>query len=908
MEILSVSLKNFKSHTERQFKFEPGINAISGENGAGKTSILEAIAWVLFDHTPYKIEEMVRNGANSGQAIVTFISKRDGRTYEVHRCTSQGYKILDPQLKVRLEHERKVDVLRWLNEHLAVPAGTKLDELFANTIGVPQGTLTADFLKTAEPRKKVFDSILKVEEYKEVYTKLKPLEDYAKAQVEEVERQIQGQEEQLAQWEPLQTEQQASLAELTKLQTELAQALQALERLQAEKATLEATEQTLQALREQAQALKGQQTAQDQLCMRLRQDVQTATQAAQVCEQNQPSYQAYLAAEKVLQQLEQARNQRQTLLEQRNQQQAHITNQQRTLDRLQAQLEQLAKYARERQDLLPAVQQQVGLETAQQQLSEQLRHCQTLRLELQAQAKRTSQLATRRQEIETRRQKLEALRASVEKIPVLEQHQQRLQQKLSRVEAAKEFEADLRQIADTGWEKIQTQQPQWQQACQRLAHSDCSPILPVFEAATSLSAEVLNELEGILDDLATQTTPGVLQQQLNDLASQLKQARTAQAQWLGMESLEAELEQLDTEQQELQHTIETLKAKLAVEPELQQQATALATQLRDLQDPRSRVQLLNQELQQQASREQEIAALQLKLQPLHNQLAQLDTQLATFGDLEAQVLTHQQIRDQSRAGYQTVLEQQTWARSLPSKQQELQAASQLLAQVQQEYDQIVEQGKALRATHNPERLQEVKAAYDTANEQQIRLSEKIPRQQQRLAELEASLAMLQSLRLERDQAVLRLKERKRLSRFIAFVRKVYRAAGPRITERYLQAISHEADRLFRDLLNRQDVALQWTRDYDVVVQEGAHSRRFINLSGGEQMCAALAVRLALLKVLADIDVAFFDEPTTNMDTQRRERLAEAIMGIRNFRQLFVISHDDTFEKVTENVILVERER
>ena len=73
------------------------------------------------------------------------------------------------------------------------------------------------------------------------------------------------------------------------------------------------------------------------------------------------------------------------------------------------------------------------------------------------------------------------------------------------------------------------------------------------------------------------------------------------------------------------------------------------------------------------------------------------------------------------------------------------------------------------------------------------------------------------------------------------------------------------------------------------------------------MAAALAVRLALLRALADIDVAFFDEPTTNMDRPRRERLAEAISNIKSFKQLFVISHDDTFANITENIIRVSRE-
>jgi DNA repair protein SbcC/Rad50 len=62
-----------------------------------------------------------------------------------------------------------------------------------------------------------------------------------------------------------------------------------------------------------------------------------------------------------------------------------------------------------------------------------------------------------------------------------------------------------------------------------------------------------------------------------------------------------------------------------------------------------------------------------------------------------------------------------------------------------------------------------------------------------------------------------------------------------------------------------------------------------------------------LKVLADINIAFFDEPTTNMDQQRRQQLAEAIGNLKSLQQLIVISHDDTFESVTDHLIRVERQ-
>ena len=67
------------------------------------------------------------------------------------------------------------------------------------------------------------------------------------------------------------------------------------------------------------------------------------------------------------------------------------------------------------------------------------------------------------------------------------------------------------------------------------------------------------------------------------------------------------------------------------------------------------------------------------------------------------------------------------------------------------------------------------------------------------------------------------------------------------------------------------------------------------------------IDVSVFKVLAELDVAFFDEPTTNMDRPRRQQLAESLSGLKSFRQLFVISHDDTFEAMTDSIIRVERE-
>ncbi|HVG39871.1 MAG TPA: hypothetical protein VM870_11310, partial [Pyrinomonadaceae bacterium] len=137
-----------------------------------------------------------------------------------------------------------------------------------------------------------------------------------------------------------------------------------------------------------------------------------------------------------------------------------------------------------------------------------------------------------------------------------------------------------------------------------------------------------------------------------------------------------------------------------------------------------------------------------------------------------------------------------------------------------------------------------------------------------------------------------------------FIRDVLKAAGPLVTESYLYNISIEANQLFRDITGEAARTLKWSRDYEIILEEDGYERSFINLSGGEQMAAALSVRLALLKELSDIRIAFFDEPTVNMDAERRERLAVSLGQIRNFDQLFVISHDDTFEESVDHTVHV----
>ncbi|GAP97503.1 AAA family ATPase [Leptolyngbya sp. NIES-2104] len=916
MEILSVSLTNFKFHRDRAFSFQPGTNAICGENGAGKTSILEAIAWVLFDYSgAYTKEDLIRNGANSAQVRVSFISSRDQRTYDINRCTRSSYTIYDPELGEKLSYTKKEDVLPWLREHLGVPAGTNLSQLFRNTIGVPQGTFTVDFLGTAEERKKVFDPILKVEEYKKVYKELGDLEKFAKAQSEKLERDIQQYDELLLEWDDLSQQKQTLSRTIQQIQTDLKQWEEQYDRLKSDQEKYTAIASQVLQLTTNLESISSRIRSEELNVERLKTELEAAEKSVKICTERRDSYQAYLQAEQALREFDQSRSQQEQLMRDRAKRANALGACESKIAVLAQKEERRSQLEADLKQLEPLIEQQSELEQKQKQLSEQLQTCQSWKQTLQRDEKRLAQLQASQRQLSDEIERLEGLGAIVKQIPQLEEQQQRYQQQLSRIEAATQFEADLRQIMLQAQKRGDIQTQQVQAATATLKELQATPIwqprieavLTALENSSKFNRHLMQDLQGILDDLSQQTVVDRLKQSLKETQNQLKLYRDHEAQYRGLEAKFDQEEKLDAEVVELRSLIAEHQSQLIAEPELQAQLNKITEQLTGLENPRDRSRYLARDLKNLSSLETERALLQTEFDTAQAAITKIDSDLQAFENLAEQIQEQQNLRDRDRSDYQIYLEHQKSANSYKERKAQLEEAIAQLEHYQDQLKSFTNQKAQLEETYDPEEVKRINTDYQEANRQKISLSTTLPIEKQRLDECETRLAKLQVTQQNRSEAQTQLKQKQKTDRFIKFARKSYKEAAPRITERYVQTISYEADRLFRELINRPNVALQWTRDYEIVVQEEAHSRRFINLSGGEQMCAALAVRLALLKVLADINIAFFDEPTTNMDRPRRESLAEAIGNIKSFRQLFVISHDDTFEKVTENVILVERE-
>jgi len=248
MQISRLELENIKSHASSTFDFAKGTTAITGENGAGKTTIIEAIAWALFDFLDYKKEEFVRRGAKKGSVKVTFESGLDEREYIVYRDTGSGYYVTDPRLQTRIA-EKKEEVFRFLWQHLGLEPGTDLRSLYKQAIGVPQGTFTAIFLDGGPERKTAFDRLLKVEEYRQAAEKLRETSRLIDTQVAAAREGIARAEGELSRSEAVETEHQALVGQIGNLAKEIEDAVEGLNTLRSAVEALDARERGIAELR-----------------------------------------------------------------------------------------------------------------------------------------------------------------------------------------------------------------------------------------------------------------------------------------------------------------------------------------------------------------------------------------------------------------------------------------------------------------------------------------------------------------------------------------------------------------------------------------------------------------------------------------------------------------------------------
>ena len=173
MIFTKLELENFKSHKKTSIDFNSGISLIIGENGAGKSTIFEAISFALYKkYTGDKIDDLVRTNKDIENVPMTvrlsFIS--GGNEYRVTRGRRSKKSIarLERQSRSSFDFTPIVEGDSQVNKEIQNILEMDAD-LFLNAIYVRQGEIADLISKTPGERKQLIGKLLKLEELEKAW-------------------------------------------------------------------------------------------------------------------------------------------------------------------------------------------------------------------------------------------------------------------------------------------------------------------------------------------------------------------------------------------------------------------------------------------------------------------------------------------------------------------------------------------------------------------------------------------------------------------------------------------------------------------------------------------------------------------------------------------------------------------
>ena len=172
MMIQKVRLINFVSHRDTSLEIPHGLTAVIGRNGAGKTSILDAISYALFkQHSRGRDENLNNRRASSAQVQLQFSS--NGRSYEITWRIERGRRAR----AILKDAESGSPILIDAGERTAIPEMEKIlgisREVFLNAAYIRQGEIARLLEARPAERKELISKLLGIDALEKIWESLR---------------------------------------------------------------------------------------------------------------------------------------------------------------------------------------------------------------------------------------------------------------------------------------------------------------------------------------------------------------------------------------------------------------------------------------------------------------------------------------------------------------------------------------------------------------------------------------------------------------------------------------------------------------------------------------------------------------------------------------------------------------
>lgn len=919
MIIKRVQLENYRSHSNTTVEFTKGVNLILGKNGRGKTSILEAISTVMFNTKDRSGKETgksyIKFGEKSSKVDIDFIAN-DGREYNL-KTEFFKTKPKKQTLKDIIGSEYDGDIQEKLEELCGIKKG--FEETYENIVIAKQNEFINIFKDSGTTREKTFNKIFNTQIYKEIYDSfLKEAVDKYKEKVKDLDKEITFLKENMEDKEQITNFLKVEEIIKNTLNKDFSETTEIINKLSNEIKDYETTEIELNNL---IKNIKDEENKINKYLNILKENVIEAKQAKKskiIVKETEKSYLEYLEIENRLKDLRENLDnlldeQKLNIQYQNNIEKLELSNKNLKVD-ISSLEENISKNSEKKENLENEISE---LKIKEENLDSKLKKYINLLDELEKlenfkdkkledKLKKTTEIDILKKELVSKNDLFKII--NIEKLRKKLSNFQELEKELKLLEEQKIiFETEIKILKKSSKELTDKICPFLNEKCQNLEDKEAGDY---FSSKISIKTEDLENLKKNIEEKTQILVEKVvfedkrkqyfeLEKSIKDLELSLKNEE------INLKEIELDIKNLDMDIQKLIENQEFKNSQM-----LREKKKELEVELRNLNLDEKRENLKN--LLENLELEKEKI---LKNQnSIENNLKEIDEYSKKIKEdtnknienIKSEIKTFENKLDDLKNPYNEYLKNNVLAEDLENLLLKVNKNIKELYSLRVEKNLLKEKVFNLEEKIKNIKIDELKEKYDTIKEELNEINKKLGSSQEKIENYKKILEKISSQEEKQKKLLIEFKKLENKFNKASLIRNEVGQMGRAISKYMLSGISNIASVNFNKITGRTE-RIEWSNEekdkYAVYLVGQERKIAFEQLSGGEQVSVAIAIRGTMTEYFTNSKFMILDEPTNNLDTERKKLLAE-YMGeiLNNLEQSIIVTHDDTFREMAEKII------
>lgn len=919
MIIKKVQLENYRSHSNTTVEFTKGVNLILGKNGRGKTSILEAISTVMFntkDRTGKETgKSYIKFGEKSSKVEIDFIAN-DSREYNL-KTEFFKTKPKKQTLKDMTGSEYDGDIQEKLEELCGIKKG--FEETYENIVIAKQNEFINIFKAKPKDREEIFNKIFNTQIYKEMYDSfLKEAVDKYKEKVKDLEKKITFLKENM--------EDKEQITNFLKEEKEIEKNLQdkfrninvVSKNLENEIKDYETTEIELNNL---IKNIKDEENKIKKYLNILKENIIEAKQAKKakiIVKETEKYYLEYLNIENKLKDL---RENLDNLLEeqklntqyQNNIEKLEISNKNLKVDISNLE-ENISKNSEKKENLENEIS---NLKIKEEDLDLKLKKYVNLLDELEKlenfkdkkledKLKKTTEIDILKKELISKKDLFKTI--NIEELEKKLSDFQELEKELKLLEEQKIiFETEIKTLKKSSKELSDKICPFLNEKCQNLEDKEAEDY---FSSKISIKTEDLENLKKNIEEKTQILVEKVVfedrKKQYFELEKSIKNLELSlKNEEINLKEIELDIKNLDMDIQKLIENQEFQNSQM-----LREKKKELEVELRNLNLDEKRENLKNlleilEIEKEKILKNQNSIENNLKEIDAYSKKIKEDTN-KNIESIKSERKTFENKLDDLKNPYNEYLKNNVLAEDLENLLIKVDKNIKELYSLRSDKNLLKEKVFNLEEKIKNIKIAELKEKYDIIKEELNEINKKLGSSQEKIENYKKILEKISSQEDKQKKLLVEFKKLENKFNKASLIRNEVGQMGRAISKYMLSGISNIASVNFNKITGRTE-RIEWSNEekdkYAVYLVGQERKIAFEQLSGGEQVSVAIAIRGTMTEYFTNSKFMILDEPTNNLDTERKKLLAE-YMGeiLNNLEQSIIVTHDDTFREMAEKII------